>query len=84
MITREGILVTLQELFRDILNDETIKISSEMSVNDGSIKEWDSLKNIELIVSVEKEFHIRFGTEEIQRLNNIGTFIEEIYKKNGA
>ena len=49
----------LQEIFRDIFDDEELVITEDMSAND--IEDWDSLAQINLIIAIEKEFKVKFN-----------------------
>lgn len=69
----------LQEVFRDVFDDETIVIFDEMTAED--IEEWDSLKQVQLIVASEQAFNITFKTEEVTDLKNVGAFIALIRSK---
>ncbi|MBF0208629.1 MAG: acyl carrier protein, partial [Oligoflexia bacterium] len=41
---------------------------------------WDSLANINLIVAMEKEFHVKFNMKDIQKLTNVADMIDLITK----
>ena len=69
----------LQEIFRDIFDDEGLIISEEMSAAD--IEDWDSLAQINLIIAIEQEFKVKFNLEEISQLKNIGEMINLIENK---
>ena len=69
----------LQEVFRDVFDDESIVIFEEMTAED--IEEWDSLKQVQLIVASEQVFNITFKTEEVMDLKNVGEFITLIRSK---
>ena len=69
----------LQEVFRDVFDDEDIVLGDEMTADD--IEAWDSLAHIQLIVAVEKAFSVKFSTAEVQRLKNVGEFIMLIGSK---
>ena len=56
----------LQEIFRDIFDDEELIIREDMSAND--IEDWDSLAQINLIIAIEKEFKVKFNLEEVSSL----------------
>lgn len=71
----------LQEIFRDLFDDETIVLFDEMTADD--IEDWDSLSNISLINDIEAHFKIRFTTEEIMSCKNVGAFIRLIEDKAG-
>ena len=76
----------LQEIFRDVFEDETLVINDAMSAKD--IPEWDSLAHIGIIIAVERAFSIKFAVAEISGLKNpgqnIGTFKALIAGKLGA
>ena len=48
------------ESFRNVFEDDEIEISNETTADD--IDAWDSLTHVQLIVSVEKEFSLKFST----------------------
>lgn len=47
-----------------------------------TIEEWDSLKHMNLIVSLEEEFGVEFNDSEIIRMLEVSTIIEILKKKN--
>lgn len=69
----------LQEIFRDVFDDEDIAISEDTTSKD--IEDWDSITHITLINEIEGQFNIRFTTEEMMKAKNVGEFIEIIDKK---
>lgn len=66
----------LQEIFRDIFDDEELVITEGMTAAD--IEDWDSLAQINLIIAIEKEFGIKFNLEEVSKLKNIGEMLDLI------
>jgi acyl carrier protein len=71
----------LQEIFREVFDDDTIEIFDEMTASD--IEDWDSLTHFQLIVVIENKFGIKFTTSEISSTKNVGEFISLINKKLG-
>lgn len=69
----------LQEIFRDVFDDEDITISEDTTSKD--IEDWDSITHITLINEIEGQFNIRFTTEEMMKAKNVSEFIEIIDKK---
>lgn len=72
------IIKELQEIFREIFDDEVI-ISNKTTADD--IEDWDSLTHMQLIVEIEKKYHIKFTTAEIKKAANVGEFIDIIQGK---
>lgn len=71
----------LQEVFRDVFDDDEIVITDETTADD--IDAWDSLTHVQLIVAVEEKFNIKFSTVEVMKLKNVGEFIKLIDRKLG-
>ncbi|MBF0361112.1 MAG: acyl carrier protein [Oligoflexia bacterium] len=69
----------MQSVFVDIFDDNNIKLTPQMTAKD--IDDWDSLNHINLIVSLEKEFSIKFAASEVQQLENVGAMVKLIEKK---
>lgn len=66
-------------IFRDVFDDETLVI--EDSTNSSDIEDWDSLEHIALIVSMEKEFDLKFDIKEVNKLENVGEMVDLIISK---
>lgn len=73
------ILTEVQDIFRDILDNEDIELTDAITADD--IEEWDSLTHIQLIVAIEKHFKIKFTSKEILSWNNVGEMIDCIMGK---
>ena len=71
---REVLQQRLQEVFREVFDDETIVINDETTAED--IDEWDSLNHIILIVATEKEFGLRLNAAEVGKLANVGALLD--------
>jgi acyl carrier protein len=75
---------TLQELlpiFQDIFDREDIVLAPELSA--ANVEEWDSLSNIRLFVAIEQAFGVRFTSEEITSLRNVGELANLVELKRG-
>ena len=70
------ILNKLQEIFRDVFDDETIVLTNKTTQDD--IGDWDSLAQISLIVAIRKDFKIDFSMEEIGNLKSVGEIVKKI------
>jgi len=78
-MTREELFGKLQEIFRDIFDDETLEIDD--STNSTDIANWDSLKHINIVYSIEKEIGIKFSFEELATLKNVGAMVNVLLTK---
>ena len=78
-MTQEDILSKVQNIFRDVLDEENISLTSQTTAND--IEEWDSLTHIQLVVAIEKSFKIKFTSKEILSWKNVGEMVEKIHAK---
>ena len=76
---KEEIYERLNNIFRDIFDDESIVVTAETTAND--IEAWDSLEHINLIVAVEKEFGIKFSMKEVVSMKNVGDMVDIIISK---
>ena len=78
-MTREEVLKKVQNIFRDIFDEDDMIIEDKTSADD--IEEWDSLNHIILVGSIEKEFRVKFSLGELVSLKNIGTMIDLTLEK---
>ena len=78
-MNKDQIIREVQEIFRDVLDNEEIELKNETTADD--IEEWDSLTHIQLIVAIEKHFQIRFTSREILSWQNVGEMIDCIASK---
>ena len=76
---KNQILADVQEIFRDVLDNEDIEINFDSVADD--IEEWDSLSHIQLIVAIEKHFKIKFNSKELMEWKTVGDMIDCICSK---
>ena len=81
-MTKEKVLEEVNNIFREVLENEQIVILPETVADD--IEEWDSLTHIHLVVQMEKHFKIKFSSMEIQSWNNAGEMVDSIAAKTPA
>jgi len=78
-MTRKEIVNEVQEIFRDIFDENDLVIADNTSSDD--IDDWDSLNHINLVSAIEKEFHIKFALGELTTLKDVGAMIDLIVEK---
>lgn len=66
----------LNEIFRDIFDDDTITINA--STTSADIEDWDSIEHINLISAVEKHFKVKFSMKQVSTMKNVGEMVDII------
>lgn len=69
----------LNEIFRDVFDDDDIELTADTTAED--IDGWDSLANINIVVSVENEFNIKFEMNEITEMKSVGEMVKVIMER---
>ena len=78
-MTHEAILEKLNEIFRDIFDDDSLVITETTTAND--VEDWDSIEHINLIDAVEKEFGMKFKRQEVSGMKNVGEMVQIIAER---
>jgi len=78
-MTREEVFAGVNEVFRDIFDDEEITVGEETTADD--IEDWDSLEHINLIVAIEKKFGMKFTMGEATTMKNVGAMVDIILER---
>jgi acyl carrier protein len=78
-MTEPQIYEKLTTIFHDVFLRDDIVLSAELSAR--QVPDWDSFKQIEIIIAVESEFGIKFGTREMDSLKNVGDLVQLIAVK---
>mgnify|MGYP001265451813 CR=1 FL=1 len=78
-MNRSQILKEINDIFIEIIEDKDVVLSESTTAED--IDEWDSLTHIQIIVSLEKHFKLRFESQEIQEWKNIADIINSVIEK---
>ena len=73
------IYARLAEIFQSVFDEDSIKITPELSAKD--VDGWDSLTHIRLMLTIEKAFKIKFSTSEIGKLQNVGDLVTLIKRR---
>lgn len=75
-MTREEAYERLQEVFRDVFDDESITLNDETTAND--VDGWDSFEHINLIVAVQDEFDFKIPMGKVVTMKNVGEMVDII------
>lgn len=75
----ENILKQVNEIFKDVLDDNSIVLTFGTTAND--IEDWDSLNHIHIVVAIENHFDISFTASEMQSWKKVGDICVNISSK---
>ena len=78
-MTREEVFNGVQDIFRDIFDEDDMVIEDKTSSDD--IEDWDSLNHINLVSAIEKEFKIKFALGELMTLKDVGAMVDLMMEK---
>ena len=75
----DNILSKIEEIAKIVFENNTISIAESTGFDD--IEEWDSLTQIQLIDTLEKEFNMKFSLDEMMNSSTIGNIANTIKSK---
>jgi acyl carrier protein len=78
-MTEPQIYEALTAIFRDVFLRDDIELAPATSARD--VPDWDSFKQIEIIIAVEERFGVKFRTREMDSLNNVGDLVRLVAGK---
>lgn len=73
---------TLTEVFAKQLNVDASLVGPDCSPK--TLKSWDSLKHVELVLAIEDEFGVSFGAAEVFGLTSFAGVHDALVAKLGA
>ena len=79
---KSEILEKIKEVFAEIFKNNQLIIDELTSSK--QIHEWDSLKNIVLLSTIEKKFNVKFSIDDIFNTRNVGDICNLVYAKINA
>jgi len=76
-VDRQTIVDKLRTVFETVMDVE-VKLAPSLTAKE--VPEWDSLSHVRLMITVEREFKVRFSAVEIGELKNVGDLIALVEK----
>ncbi len=77
-MSEDAFYPVLTEVFRDVFMRD-VELRPDLTAND--VPEWDSFKQIEIIVALEEKYNIKFHTREVDSLHNVGDLARVLSSK---
>ncbi len=69
----------MTDVFRTLFRRPGLELRDDMTSAD--VDGWDSLKHVSLMIHLEQELGVRFRSEEVIRLTNVGELRGLIHEK---
>jgi acyl carrier protein len=77
----KDIYETLTQILVDLFDDDFIVATENLTAS--SVKEWDSLAHVRLMIQVERAYSIKFSASEIASFKSVGDLARSIAAKTG-
>lgn len=75
-------LIQLNSIFQDVFDDPQLIVGADTSSTD--LRDWDSVAQVKLVLSIEEAFAIRFTSDELSSIHSVGDFIAAVAKQKGS
>lgn len=72
-------LERLKNIFSKVLDTDAALITERTTID--NLSEWDSMKHLELIMEIEKEFNVEFAPHEIILMNTVERIMDKLKSK---
>jgi acyl carrier protein len=69
----------LTNIFREIFDDDSLILQPELTAAD--IKDWDSLKQIDILIAVQERFRLKVSSRDLDGLASVGDLVDVIQRK---
>jgi acyl carrier protein len=78
-VTRDEAAARLTEIMSDVFDVDDLTYSDSLTA--GEVDGWDSLSHVRFLVTVEKQFGLRFTSTEIDGFKNVGEMLDVIVQR---
>ena len=78
-MTRNELLEAVAEILRDIFDDDTLEVTESTCSDD--VEDWDSLEQINILVTIQDRFGIQFSLDDVSDLKDVGDTLDLIESK---
>lgn len=78
-MNRQEILTKIEEVLSQVLDAEDLQLLEDTTAD--TVKDWDSINHVRLLVGLERELGLQFETDEVNSVQNVGELIDVIQRK---
>lgn len=72
-------MAKITEILSEVIDNPQLQLT-EGSTADG-VADWDSVNHVKLLIALESDLGIQFGTDEVNGIENVGGLIDAVQKK---
>jgi acyl carrier protein len=72
-------LTKIEEVLSQVLDAEDLQLLEDTTAD--TVKDWDSINHVRLLVGLERELGLQFETDEVNSVQNVGELIDVIQRK---
>lgn len=76
---RTEILAKVQDIFRDVLDNDELVLKESMTSQD--VEEWTPLSQAQILTAIEQQMGFRFTLKEIMTMKSVGQIVDAIASK---
>lgn len=69
----------MKEIFRQVFDDDCIPVTPELTADD--VAGWDSIRNLRLVMTIEKAFHVKLLASDLDEADNVGGLVQLVKRK---
>lgn len=78
-MTNDQLYKQLTDIFHNLFDDNSIVLSSTTTAAD--VPGWDSFAHINLMLTVESEFGVKFRASDLEQMHSVGDIVGFIMHK---
>ena len=82
MIDEATVYRELAPIFSDVFMRDDIVLGPALSAEE--VEDWDSFKQIEIIISVEQRFGVKFTSKEVDAMRRLGDLVVIVAQRGCA
>ena len=71
-----NVLEKIQPIFRDFFDDEELIVTESTTAAD--VEDWGSFAQMQIVMSIEAMFGMKFSTDEVTEFKNVGDMVKTI------
>ncbi len=79
-MTNEAMLERVRNIVAEVTEVELERVNLQSSP--ATLEEWDSLAQVNIILSLEQECGVQFSVEEIEEMTDVDKILQVLVRKN--